>query len=403
MTKEDVGFSLWGGLDMQGMQDIDKIAANDGVNIVQDTNIKHHNHMISDVQSKHNKACTRLMSEMRATLQNIRWTETIPGLLHLVVDIRPPPPKIEQNGVAWKTVVAQKHAEVLQLQLQNMPANLNSMINPGATNNQFIPDDMHVVKKSYLSCFFMSKEWQATIEDISSHFSLNQEQCCAFHIVANHTCDLDSEQLKMYVGGMADTGKSQVLHAISEFFLQRKELYRLLILVPTGSTAALLGGSTYHSVLGINSDGDWLSNMQMSQIKSRLIGVQYIFLDEVSKLSCKDIYLISARLAHILNNLDIPFGGMNMIFIGDFAQLAPAIGGEYASLYSWSIGMNPTSLYDQQAAIGKALWHQVTTIVMLCQNMRQQTKSTEDAQFCKALSNMRYKACTSADIDFLRS
>ena len=66
-------------------------------------------------------------------------------------------------------------------------------------------------------------------------------------------------------------------------------------------------------------------------------------------------------------------------------------------------GRNPTSLYGQQAAIGKALWHQVTTVVILRQNMRQHTKSVEDAQFHEALSNMCYKACTAMDIAFLKS
>jgi hypothetical protein len=51
-------------------------------------------------------------------------------------------------------------------------------------------------------------------------------------------------------------------------------------------------------------------------------------------LSCKDMYLISARLARISNKLDMPFGSVNMIFAGDFVQLPPAIGGEHASLYS---------------------------------------------------------------------
>lgn len=35
-------------------------------------------------------------------------------------------------------------------------------------------------------------------------------------------------------------------------------------------------------------------------------------------LLCKDMYLISVRLAYILNNPDIPFGGMNMIFHPSF-------------------------------------------------------------------------------------
>ena len=37
------------------------------------------------------------------------------------------------------------------------------------------------------------------------------------------------------------------------------------------------------------------------------------------------MYLISARLAKALVKEDTEFGGMNMIFAGDFAQLAPPI------------------------------------------------------------------------------
>jgi len=81
------------------------------------------------------------------------------------------------------------------------------------------------------------------------------------------------------------------------------------------------------------------------------------------------MYLISSRLAHVMNNLDSPFGGMNMMFAGDFAQLPPVIGREHAALYSGTVGKNATSLRDQEAAIGKALWHQVTTVVILHQNM----------------------------------
>jgi len=54
-----------------------------------------------------------------------------------------------------------------------------------------------------------------------------------------------------------------------------------------------------------------------------------------------------------------------MIFAGDFAQLPPAIGQEHASLYSRTVGGKTTSRHDQEAAIGKVLWHQVTTVVIL--------------------------------------
>jgi hypothetical protein len=38
-------------------------------------------------------------------------------------------------------------------------------------------------------------------------------------------------------------------------------------------------------------------------------------------ISCNDNYKISSQLAKVLNELELPYGGMNMIFSGDFAQL----------------------------------------------------------------------------------
>ena len=164
---------------------------------------------------------------------------------------------------------------------------------------------------------------------------------------------------------LRNTRKSQVLKALVHFFKLRNESHRFIIVAPTGSAAALLQGSTYHSVFGINSDGKQISAIQLAQVKERLEGVHYVFLDEVSMLSCRDMYLISARLARVMNNLDVPFGGLNFIFAGDFAQLPPVIGHEHASLYSRTVGMKATSLRDQEAAIGKVLWHQVTMVVIL--------------------------------------
>jgi len=216
-----------------------------------------------------------------------------------------------------------------------------------------------------MSCTFISKEWESAVADVSSTFNLNKEQECAFTIIANHACSPYSSQLKMNITRMASTGKTQVLKALVEFFEQRKESHRLIIVAPMGGAVALQKGSTYHSMFGINSDGDSLSNIQLAQVKLKLEDINYIFLDEVSMLSCCDMFLINMRLTRVMNDLDSPFGGLNMIFAGDFAQLPPVISQEHASLYSCTVGMNATLLHDQEAAIGKALWYQVTTVVIL--------------------------------------
>jgi hypothetical protein len=207
------------------------------------------------------------------------------------------------------------------------------------------------------------------------------------------------------LGGMGGTGKSQVIKALIQLFRERNESHHFIILAPTGTAAALLGGSTYHSFLGIcaSNSGIRHENLSIVQITGRLEGVDYIFLDEVSMLGCLDMYRISSQLAKARSIHDVPFGGVNMIFAGDFAQLPP-VGA--TSLYSGSVGTQADSgltSESQMTATGKALWHQVTTVVILRENMRQRTQTPDDAAFRTALVNMRYGACTPADIKFLRS
>jgi hypothetical protein len=57
----------------------------------------------------------------------------------------------------------------------------------------------------------------------------------------------------------------------------------------------------------------------------------------------------------------------------------------------------------QNAVLGKILWHQFNTVVILRQNMRQKTMTIEDSQFRLALENMRFGACTEGDLTFLKS
>ncbi|KAF5385898.1 hypothetical protein D9615_002210 [Tricholomella constricta] len=324
------------------------------------------------------------------------WRDPQPQLLPDDTDLCPTAPLIEQPGSMWKASVAKKRALILDERARNLPGGKKHSKNHGD------PNVVEIVDKSYLNRKCKSGKWASTIDNLVLDFGLNKEQCRAFTIVANHAANPASEQLKMYIGGMGGTGKTQVLKALMKYFDMRKETHRIIVVAPTGTAASLLGGSTYHYMFGI-SDIDGQRNTQLAQVKTRLTGVDYVFFDEVSMLSCRDLYRISARLAHVLGDADTPFGGMNMIFAGDFAQLPPAMGGEAISLYSRTVGEGGVSLRNQESAIGKALWHQVTTVVILRQNMRQSIQSAEDTKLRKALENMRYKSCTPEDLIFLRS
>ena len=65
--------------------------------------------------------------------------------------------------------------------------------------------------------------------------------------------------------------------------------------------------------------------------------------------------------------------------------------------------MEQVLVRSQQSAIRKTLWHQITTVVILRQNMWQNTQSANDAKFRSAFENMWYAQCTKEDINFLKT
>ncbi|KAI0054663.1 hypothetical protein BV25DRAFT_1774201, partial [Artomyces pyxidatus] len=146
------------------------------------------------------------------------------------------------------------------------------------------------------------KEDGQIIDRVAVEFTLNEEQERAFRIIANHSVDEGAQQLKMYIGGMAGTGKSQVIKALTSLFEQRGQSYLFMILAPTGSAAALVSGSTYHSILGFRGGGETTgtgineSMGALGSIRDRLKNVEYVFLDEISMVDCGDMYNISSQM-----------------------------------------------------------------------------------------------------------
>ncbi|KAJ7589081.1 hypothetical protein C8J56DRAFT_785006 [Mycena floridula] len=159
---------------------------------------------------------------------------------------------------------------------------------------------------SYLDRNFKAQlvQEQRLIEEVVYTYDLqhNEEQERAFRIVANHKTQSLSKQLSMVrvpgcvylIGGMGGTGKSQIIKALKHFFEKRGKGSRFAILAPTGTAAAGLNGSTYHSFLSV----DWKNNKSgIENAQANLIGVEYIFLDEISMVSCFDMYCICECLS----------------------------------------------------------------------------------------------------------
>src|SRR5271168_4236042 len=332
--------------------------------------------------SRQNDAKEEEMRHVEQIVSGAGWLDKSPDGINKV-DPEGITPTVDNSGSQWSSLIQSIRKKILSDRSKNIPTGPNKPYGELHGTDKVFVDTL----TSYLSRKFVPDQPGAinVLESVVKKFKLNTEQERAFRIVANHATINNPTQLKMYLGGMGGTGKSQVLKALVEIFKDRNESHRIIIIALTGSAAALLNGSTYHSVLNIGSDRARNDATSQINVRERLDGVDYIFLDEISMVACHELYQISASLAKARNMMEIPFGGLNMIFAGDFAQLKPVFG---SPLYSHTVGTSvdaSMTVRSQQSAIGKALWHQVTTVVILRQNMRQNTQSPEDAKFRTAL------------------
>lgn len=215
----------------------------------------------------------------------------------------------------------------------------------------------------------------------------NPEQLRAFEIVAQHVCS-GGPQLLLYIAGVGGTGKSYVVQAILRLFTLLGRRREVMVSAPTGAAAILIGGYTVHSLLMLpNRDG-----IDLQPLVVLWAGVLYLIIDEVSMISASLLTDISIRLQHAKGALavaeDTPFGGVNVIFLGDFGQLKP-VGG--VSLYSHRYTKHPDVADAQKASAvsalkGVYLWRVVVSkVVILRRNQRQST----DPAYSALLSRVR--------------
>lgn len=243
------------------------------------------------------------------------------------------------------------------------------------------------------------------LEDIgafAAQHNLNTEQARAFSIVAEHSkVKNNNKPLRMYLGGKGGTGKSKVIIAMQEYFIQRGEERRFRLSSFTGVAARNISGMTLHAALMFNQHS---SSARSAKGKRDLMalweGVDYLFIDEISMVGCAMLHDISHALSVAKGN-DSAFGGISVVFAGDFAQLPPVLQTRlYTHLDKKTISKAGTKS-GQKIVFGKLLWLSVQTVVILTQNMRQ--SGQQNRPFVELLDRLRDGRCTDADYDLLNT
>jgi ATP-dependent DNA helicase PIF1 len=134
----------------------------------------------------------------------------------------------------------------------------------------------------------------------------------------------------LFIAGSAGTGKSYVLMQIHKHALQLRSP-KLGLTATTGSASHLVGGRTIHSFLGIGlgrGTALQLANNVMTKNKQcvkKLKALDALLIEEVSMLDDELFDKISDYLSIIRKNPK-PFGGLQLIVLGDFCQLPPVKG-----------------------------------------------------------------------------
>jgi len=234
------------------------------------------------------------------------------------------------------------------------------------------------------------------VKFIAQEFNLldNPEQMRAFMIVADRVITRSKEQLLLYVSGVGGTGKSHVIKAIVALFRKLDRSEELALAAPTGIAAVLIGGQTLHSLIMLSPNQNKSVDIATLTARYRYIGT--IILDEVSMIDARLMESFSKRLrlakGEDHSRATLPFGGLNVIFTGDFGQLKPPIEQSLYSYKALSQSSFSTSIRGQQAMAGVHLWRQVQHVVELVQNRRQ----ASDLPYAAFLCRLRVGACISS-------
>lgn len=212
----------------------------------------------------------------------------------------------------------------------------------------------------------------------------------------------------VFLTGKAGTGKTTFLRKLIQ--LTHK---KAMICAPTGIAAINASGVTIHSLFQLpfgaffpdaagslvnqninfnfNTPRTIVKHLNMQGNKRRLIQeLELLVIDEVSMLRADMLDAIDFSLRYIRRNRNVPFGGVQLLFIGDLHQLPPVVKND-----EWRIMAGfYKSIYFFDAL---ALQNNPPVYIELDKIYRQ-----DDAVFINLLNNLRNNKITPEDTALLR-
>lgn len=219
---------------------------------------------------------------------------------------------------------------------------------------------------------------------------------------------INNTNKNVFLTGKAGTGKTTFLKQIVT-----NTYKKCLIVAPTGIAALNAGGVTIHSLfqlpfgtfipvkqspqnfqinVKVNDPVSVIKNLQMYDSKRKLIReLELLIIDEVSMLRADLLDAIDLVLRNVRRRGNQPFGGVQVLFIGDLLQLPPVVKNE-----EWQL-LKPfyNSIYFFDAQV---LQDNKPVYIELDKIYRQ-----TDQRFVDLLNHLRNNEVTTEDITLLNT
>lgn len=136
----------------------------------------------------------------------------------------------------------------------------------------------------------------------------------------------------LFISGLAGSGKTTVINRFLDTMAVENPRVSIAVTASTGIAASLIGGKTIHSWSGLGIRTDPIESINdvdedkfLKMKKRDLRRVDAIIIDEISMLPAYFIENLDKLLKVVRRREEEPFGGVQMVFIGDFLQLPPVI------------------------------------------------------------------------------
>jgi ATP-dependent DNA helicase PIF1 len=144
----------------------------------------------------------------------------------------------------------------------------------------------------------------------------------------NQALDILKTGANVFLTGEPGSGKTYTINRYIDYL--RRHAISPAITASTGIAATHIGGMTLHSWSGIGiskflSDQDVERVAGKSKIARRLEKTSVLIIDEISMLDAATLDLVE-RVCRKGKQSELPWGGIQIIFIGDFFQLPPVSG-----------------------------------------------------------------------------